>query len=522
MVYQPQRCRSLAFPEYIHVCAMANINQTPLQNRLAKEPARHSHSGSDPASEHAVKPFETVPQLMQGVGWRKVWMRKIQGVVWLGLMGLSPLAGATAEWLPQQPDEVFVPLVSFDGSRYLDARLRFDSLLGFASQPSSERLNSLDQTAQQLTIREVEVDGQTYWDVLVRPAALLSLGGVSQRSTRQVKVVGDSLSDAGTFGYKFTVQGTTGAPTQIWTDKISASLAAPPLCARYLATTATQAELNPDPSFQTCTSLAVGGGRIHPLGVLGQSFRDTPFSITRQLRDMATLHPYAADDVLLLTAGGNDAADLMTLFMDSSTEGVLKFALYLNEMLTTEQVLKATAGGSSARAQAGHQLMTALANRLADHMVAHIWDQGAQRVVVLNVPNVTRTPRFQATLSRRSDSADLERLGGEWADTFNARLLERMASVSDRMLVVDFKALLDRWVTEPLSFGLTNGSAPACPVTSVDSQGVPDYELKSCSAANAQAGWQGHVFADGFHGTPAVQRLVAREVLQHMLTRGWR
>ncbi len=437
-------------------------------------------------------------------------------------MCLSPLARATAEWDARQPDEVFAPLVAFGGAQYLDVRLRFDRLVRFESQPVAQRLNQLDAATGELTLRELVVGGQTYWDVVVMPTALLSLSGMSQRATGQVKVVGDSLSDAGSFGYKFTVQGTAAAPTQIWTDRVATALAAAPLCPRYVATVAVQAELNPDAAFARCTSLAVGGGRIHPLGVLGQSFRDTPFSVSRQLRDMAMLHPYAANDVLLVSAGGNDAADLLTLFLDGSSEGVLKFVLYLSELLTTEQVLKASGGGTNAKIRAGHQLMTALANRMADHVAADVLDRGAQRVVMLNMPNVARTPRFQAMLQPRTEAAQMVQVAGEWADTFNARLAERLAGVTDRVLVVDFKTQLDRWIADPTSYGLTNGTVPACPPTAVNSQGLPDYELKLCSASNAVHGWQEHVFSDGFHGTPAVQKLLAGEVLQQMRARGWR
>ena len=453
---------------------------------------------------------------------RRVHGHLIQFVTLWSLMCVVPFARATAEWVAQRPDEVFVPVVAFNGARYLDARLRFDRLLGMGTHPSAERLNDLDPSAGQLTLREVVVDGATYWDVVVRPTALLSLGGVSQRGTGQVKVIGDSLSDAGTFGYKFTVQGTASVPTQIWTDMISTALAAPALCARYVAKGATAADLNPDPVATRCTSLAVGGGRIHPLGVLGQSFRDTPFSVSRQFRDMAALHPYAPDDVLLVSAGGNDAADLLTLLLDGGSQGVLKFVLYLNEMLSTEQVLKASTGGSSARIRAGHQLMTVLADRMADHVTLDAMNRGAQRVVMLNMPNVARTPRFQAMLQQRTDVADMTQVAGEWADTFNARLNERMVGASSRLLVVDFKTLLDRWVAVPTAYGLTNGAQPACPVIAVDSQGLPDHDLKSCNSSNALPGWQGHVFSDGFHGTPAVQRLMAQSVLQQMLVRGWR
>ena len=82
----------------------------------------------------------------------------------------------------------------------------------------------------------------------------------SAPGTPSVKVVGDSLSDSGTFGYKFTVQGKVGAPAQIWTDHVATAVAAAPLCPRY------DHMLKPNPSATACTSFAVGGAGINPRG----------------------------------------------------------------------------------------------------------------------------------------------------------------------------------------------------------------------------------------------------------------
>lgn len=436
-------------------------------------------------------------------------------------VAISPVQ-ATALWRADQPDELELPLVSFQGQRYLDVRLRFDKVRSHQSRPSADRINLLDADAGWLTLREVVVEGRTYWDVVVRPTELLSVGGASQASTARVKVVGDSLSDSGTFGYKFTIQGTPDAPAQIWTDWVAAGLAAAPLCPRYVATGELEVALRQDAAATACTSLAVGGGRIHPLGVLGQSFRHQPFSVTRQLSDMAELQPYQPQDVLLMSAGGNDAADLLTLFMDSSNEGVLKYVLYLNELLPTAEVLKASSGGRSARIQAGHALMQALANRQADHLLADAWNRGAQRVVVLNVPNVAQTPRFKALLTPRSDATELVQTASAWADTFNSHLAWRLVDVRSRLILMDFKRLLDEWVRQPERVGLSNGTDPACPATGVDGTGVPDFNLATCTEMNAVNAGKGNLFADAFHGTPAVQRLLAKAVLQEMALRGWR
>jgi len=439
-----------------------------------------------------------------------------------GLAATGGWAQPTGFWQVSQPDVVELPRVTFNGTGYLDVKLRFDQLISHQTAPVPDRDNFLDAGTGWLTLRQVVVGDQTYWNVVVRPTELLSLGGVSQSAPGRVKVVGDSLSDGGTFGYKFTVQGTPLVPAQIWTDWVAAGLAAPGLCPRYKAVAEQEVALNPDPAAHTCTSLAVGGGRIHPLGVLGQSFRTQPFSITRQLQDMARLYPYEPQDVLLLSAGGNDLADLLTLFLDDSTEGVLKYVLYLNELVSTSQVWSASTGGRQARIEAGHALMQALANRLADHLLTEAWGKGAQRVVLLNMPNVARTPRFGAMLNLRTDAAELTQTSGAWATTFNTQLANRLADRHSGLITMDFRQLLDDWVTDPARFGLLNGTDPACPATGVDSAGLPDFDLEQCTTANATHAGNTHVFADAFHGTPPMQRQLAKAVLQAMAQRGWR
>ena len=67
---------------------------------------------------------------------------------------------------------------------------------------------------------------------------LAACGGGSIDIVHPVKVAGDSLADSGTFGYKFTVQGTartgTGS-TPIWPE-IIASENFSSLCPHYVAT----------------------------------------------------------------------------------------------------------------------------------------------------------------------------------------------------------------------------------------------------------------------------------------------
>jgi phospholipase/lecithinase/hemolysin len=293
------------------------------------------------------------------------------------------------------------------------------------------------------------------------------------------------------------------------------------LCPRYKGLSE-EAILNPDPASQGCTSFAVGGGRIHPLGILNRSFSSTPFSLTQQMRDLAAADAYADNDVLLVIGGGNDAADLLGAYLKADSDQGLVFSLLISELLSSSEVFKAMTNGRDGRMAAGHLHMQALANRLVDHMKPDALDKGAKRVVVVNMPDVSRTPRFTALLTNRNDASTLSTLTSAWVTSYNQQLQARLAAYADRVLVIDFFAALNAWLDQPSAYGLADPRTPACPVVGTDSNGLPKFNLATCAESNLAAGWEGHVFADGFHGTPRVNQLLADVVLQAMRAKGWR
>ena len=79
----------------------------------------------------------------------------------------------------------------------------------------------------------------------VATALLLAACGGGDPAITSVKVMGDSLADSGTFGYKFTVQGSapTGAgSTAIWPELVASDVSdAGALCAYYRFNALTQA-----------------------------------------------------------------------------------------------------------------------------------------------------------------------------------------------------------------------------------------------------------------------------------------
>ena len=377
--------------------------------------------------------------------------------------------------------------------------------------------------------------------------AWLAACGDGGPDTRAVRVAGDSLSDSGTFGFKATVQGSTLADTWIWTDHVASALGVGALCPRYLAADANTVALNTQPAFAACTSHAVVRARINvpPDMAAGD---DSPFSILQQLEDLSATR-YDAEELLLLDGGGNDLADLMRGFLTLGTElqGLVPFADTRFVKLLAELGVVPASTAATDLAQAGGQYMFALADRFSAQIQAQALERGAQRVVLLTMPDLTRTPYFQAMLAAVAQAngggnagqvaaLQVQAMADGWIQAFNARLKASFA-LETRVAVVDFHAALRQWVTpaavagQPNPYGFTNTTDPACAPTGTDAMGLPSYFLGSCFAADLsrqlpQAAlnpgwWTGHVFADDFHGSPRTNQLMAELVLDTLRSRGW-
>lgn len=366
-------------------------------------------------------------------------------------------------------------------------------------------------------------------------AVLASCGGGVD--TTAVKVVGDSLADNGTFGFKFTVQGSATAPHYIWSELVTSTVGAPALCSRYVATSASTVALNP--AAATCTSYGVGGGRVNPMGTAGDA---SPFSIVQQLKDMAAAGNFGGEELLLADGGGNDIADMVGAFLGASTDGGAAYAGLLGELLTPAQVGTAAAGGQAGLVAGGALYATALANAFADALTTHALNKGATRVVIVNAPNVVKTPRFQAVLAGVSAAsgggatgaaaaAGVAAIADGWVQAFNAQVKSRFTNES-RVAVVDFYSELNKWLATPATYGLTNTTTPACPVTGQESSGLPSYTIATCTAASLSAApqpgtsgadwWKTYVFSDNFHGTPRTNQLMADLVSSALTAKGWK
>jgi outer membrane lipase/esterase len=374
-------------------------------------------------------------------------------------------------------------------------------------------------------------------------------GGADQTSQRagitSIKVMGDSLSDVGVFkgiptnGRIFSVQDSASEPNTDWTERIAALLGVPQLCNFFKYTGAAAAPFSLVPG---CTSYAVGGGRINnfnPQTGAGAS----PFSITYQLQVASSAGNYKSTDLLLIDGGGNDAADLVGAYLNAAKDGGASYAAMTGTLIPAGTLAPMLANGQAGLAQVGGTYMVALADKFYDSIKTNALDKGAERILVLNTPGITNTPRFQMVLGGIAAAygggatgagarAQSEALFKSWVEAFNSRLATLVAN-DKRIVLVDFYTAFNDQITNPAQYGLTNVTTPACPITGMGSDGLPLYNFQTCTAAALSAmtppagatggsnWWQTYAFSDGFHPTPLGYQLMSQLVAKSLATAGW-
>lgn len=355
----------------------------------------------------------------------------------------------------------------------------------------------------------------------------------------RVFVAGDSLADAGTFGFKFTVQDsanpTAGFP--IFPQIIAQDYGVASQCNFYKFTGST---FIPNPTAG-CTDFAIGAGRV--VNLASQGGAAGPQSIPLQLATAASVvgGTYTATDLIIVDGGGNDAADLVSAYLGAARggAGALAFQAFLAQQVDAA-TLGATLVQPNGGALAAGLYMQKLADTYYNAIKANTLDKGATHVAILNAPDVTLTPRLQQVLAGVSAAsgggtagataaATLQGAVQQWINAFNAQLKARVGG-DPRVALVDFYADFTDEVTNPAAYGLTNATKPACPITGTDSSGLPSYTFQTCTSAaldaappaGATAGWwQTYAFSDSFHPTPFGHRLLASSVSRALARAGW-
>lgn len=379
---------------------------------------------------------------------------------------------------------------------------------------------------------------------------------------------GDSLSDVGTYRTElvalngegmYSINGDfakarlPGAPDGLrwtnWTQYVAASLHLPAPCAAETGldspSTGPLAFMAEAPAFHdaaptSCSNYAQGGARVtSPQGVANRYWWDTHHDTTGLLGQLTVpvavqvdnfrqhTGGFTATDLVTVMAGGND------LFINRGTvDGTAAAVAGLPQDQQDAAVAQAADAAVQAMADAGDQLATLVLQQ----MVAN----GATHVVVVNLPDVAKTPD-QAAWLLKATSAEIEKvhpgLTLDLVTTFNQHLAAGLSvaggdSSNAAVLWVDAFTNSDAYVANPGAYGLTNVTQPACQLdtTQQASTGlfvpsrVPIASSLFCTKntlATDEVSAMTFFFADTVHPTPYGYRLLAQLVDTRLATRGW-
>ncbi len=410
-----------------------------------------------------------------------------------------------------------------------------------------------------------------YSMTILATAALIGCGGSTSDSAPKIKFssqvsFGDSLSDVGSYavgtvktlgGGKYTVN---SADTKNWTELVAASLGLPAPCPAQtgLDGLASQGFNVPVTNKAGCTSYAQGGARVtNPVGpgnkllggnnaVLGQLTVPVVTQIQNHLAAMGG--KFKGDEVVFVLAGANDIfIQASTLSADATAAGQTAATAAVTAAVpgqiqkdiasgkcvpTDAQASNCVAGavatltltvGATAGADAGAAFaknnaqkyvdaVGAAGAELASYVNNQILSKGAKYVVVIGVPDMSKTP------SAITQSVDTRTLLNGMSFTFNIRLSGDLAGKSN-VLYVDLFTRFNDEIANPAAYGLSNVTIPACDLS--PAKNVLGSSLV-CTPANVITGDVSHyLFADTVHPTPYGYSLLSDLVTSEMKARGW-
>jgi outer membrane lipase/esterase len=342
----------------------------------------------------------------------------------------------------------------------------------------------------------------------------------------RVFVAGDSLADVGTFGLKATVQSASNAAAgyPIYPELVAASLGAGKLCNAFSSTDGR--------SFTThagCTDFAVGGAQV--VNPITRGGSQLPLSLENQLKAAVAANggSWRAGDLVVVDAGANDAAGLADAYVGALGGGADEavFLALLGQQLSASAIAEALAKPNGDSVAAG-LYMQRLAQTYWDTVRANTLDKGATRVALLNVPDITLTPRLRniaagvAATDGAAAGTAFQAALRQWIVGFNTELARLVAGES-RVALVPYFDDFTAQNTDPAAFGLTNVTDPSCPPAG-DFATCTDAALDAAPpAAGLGAGWwKTWAFSDSFHPSPRGHELLAATVNRAVARAGWR
>ena len=342
----------------------------------------------------------------------------------------------------------------------------------------------------------------------------------------RVFVAGDSLADVGTFGLKATVQSASNPAVgyPLYPEIVAADLGAGPLCNYFSSTDQV--------TFTThagCTDFAVAGAQVVNPVTRGGTL--LPFSLQRQLETAVSANggAWQAGDWIVIDAGADDALGVAESYRGASTGDTASSAIYvalLGQQLSASTIQQALAQPDGGSVAAG-LYMQQVAKTFWSTVKANTLDKGATHVVLLEVPDLTLTPKFRgivgeiAAAQGAAAGTAFQLALRQWVAGFNAELTTLVAGES-RVVVAPYFEDITAQATNPAAFGLTNVTDASCP-PSGDFHACTDAALDAAPPPGLQPGWwKTWAFSDEFHPSPRGHALLAATVERAVTAAGWR
>ena len=366
-------------------------------------------------------------------------------------------------------------------------------------------------------MRSMKLLGLTLTAALV----LTACGGSDDSAVQFSKMVsfGDSLSDVGTYkvgtvallgGGTYSINSGTPSPNQNWTQLLAARAGLPAPCAA-------QTGLDGDPTkgfyeavknIPGCFNYAQGGARVtNPVGMgnkllgganatLGQLTVPVVTQIQNHLA--AVGGQFSGTELVTVLAGAND------LFINLGGITAAATAYVTGGMSPTDAKVKAATEAATAMGVAGAEL--------AGYVKALLIGKGAQHVVVVNVPDVSKTPFGMAQDAATQD------LINKLVSAFNIQLETALTDVPG-VVIDDAYNGLRTMVTTPASFGLSNVTTPACDLSAATN---PLGSSLVCTTSNLIVGDTSHyLFSDTVHPSAYGYQLIAQQVGRRLELANW-
>jgi len=357
----------------------------------------------------------------------------------------------------------------------------------------------------------------------------------STLDTARLVVFGDSLSDGGAYalGNSLILQSFgrpkaaadlvgkfTNSPGAIWNETLAARLGITIAPERYEMGAANPvAATNRTNAAANATNYAQGGSRVAKApGVgcdpnpAGACTKNAAVPVSTQIDRALAKGRFAATDLLVVWAGAND------VFFNATAAGteIATESARLGRALTSAETTALVQG------KYGPEMVQAGLDTLAQ--VRRLQAAGAQRIVVMTIPNAAQTPF--GVFSGAATQGLFTALAGAYNDT-----IKREFSVPEStVMLFDAGALASSWYTNPAAVGLVNVQAPVCDVP--DALGAsssfcfvvgatPGPSNPFLRALPAGVTPDNSMFADGVHPSLKSHSLFAGALYDALKARAW-